>query len=281
MSENKLYYYTTIDKLALILDSKAIRFTRLDLFDDMQEIEPFDECNPLRYIFASCHTKDGRENIPLWKMYSSMENGVRIEFDKNTIFTPKTVTINVPHTQLPFDISTINTSSLLPEQIINSDYWAMPISFNTDLSKKKCQHICYKDVIYNDNFCEIYKNKLSVIDKPNGKGGTRREGSFCPTDFGYYKSEYWKFQNESRFLIYTSPFLKTYSVVNDMLSGQKELETKYIDVKLSDNCFDNTILRLSPNANKSARLIVEALAKDFPNIHIEDSELKDTIRDAK
>lgn len=42
----KLFHYTTIDTLALILDSKSIKFSRLDQLDDKQESEPFAEFNP-------------------------------------------------------------------------------------------------------------------------------------------------------------------------------------------------------------------------------------------
>lgn len=37
-----IHHYTTIDNLALILESKRIRFTRLDLLDDIQEIKGLD-----------------------------------------------------------------------------------------------------------------------------------------------------------------------------------------------------------------------------------------------
>ncbi len=279
MNENKLYYYTTIDKLALILDSKAIRFTRLDLFDDMQEIEPFNECNPLRYIFASCHTKDDRENIPLWKMYSSMENGVRIEFDKRTMFAPSSKVISIPQTDMPHEISPVWMSVLSKDQIINNDYMAIPIG-NLTKVEPICQHIVYKDVIYDDNFKDIYNASLITTDTPNGRSDNtvRREVSMKYENLGFYKSEYWKFQNESRFLIYTVPFVQNFDQMNPILTGERQLSTKHIDVKLYSKCFDDLKLRLSPRISDSSKLIVKALVKDFPNIIIEDSVLKNTIR---
>lgn len=62
-----IHHYTTIDNLALILESKKIRFTRLDLLDDIKEVAGLD--NPIekidKSIFISSWTEDNEENIPL------------------------------------------------------------------------------------------------------------------------------------------------------------------------------------------------------------------------
>ncbi len=42
----KIYHYTTIETLALILESKCIKFSRLDMLDDKTESEPFSVFNP-------------------------------------------------------------------------------------------------------------------------------------------------------------------------------------------------------------------------------------------
>ena len=61
----KIYHYTTIETLALILESKSIKFSRLDMLDNKTESEPFSNFNPLNYIFSSSYTDDESENIPL------------------------------------------------------------------------------------------------------------------------------------------------------------------------------------------------------------------------
>ena len=80
-----IHHYTTIDNLALILESRKIRFTRLDLLDDIKEISGLD--NKLlklsTSIFVSSWTEDHEENIPLWEMYASLNNGVRITMPKD------------------------------------------------------------------------------------------------------------------------------------------------------------------------------------------------------
>ena len=61
----KIYHYTTIETLALILESKSIKFSRLDMLDNKTESEPFSNFNTLNYIFSSSYTYDESENIPL------------------------------------------------------------------------------------------------------------------------------------------------------------------------------------------------------------------------
>lgn len=75
-----IHHYTTIDNLALILESRKIRFTRLDLLDDIKEIAGLDDqiLKLHKSIFVSSWTEDNEKNIPLWKMYASIMNGVRI-----------------------------------------------------------------------------------------------------------------------------------------------------------------------------------------------------------
>lgn len=271
----KLYYYTTVDKLALILHNKAIRFTRLDFFDDLKEAESFSKFNPLQYIFASCHTKDEKENIPLWKMYSSLNDGVRIEFNKDTMFQPQIRNCHIPANA--YEESTYpptRCTALTSEQIINPDYMTLSIgmrNINDDI-------ITYRDVEYDDNFIEKYKNYLQISDRTKPDGRINRELSYSPFNFGFYKTTYWKFQEESRFLIYTFPFCPTTTDISRTISENTKLETKYIDVGLSNLSIENMKIRLAPNASKSTQLIVNALTKEYTKIVIEDSELKGHIR---
>lgn len=57
----KLYHYTTIDTLALILKNRTIRFNRLDKVDDLEEKVVSCGVNLAQYIFASCWTKEQRK----------------------------------------------------------------------------------------------------------------------------------------------------------------------------------------------------------------------------
>lgn len=54
----KLYHYTSIETLALILKHKTIRFSRLDRVDDPDEYSfKEDGITPAHYCYVSCWTK--------------------------------------------------------------------------------------------------------------------------------------------------------------------------------------------------------------------------------
>ena len=67
--EDLIHHYTSINTLALILDSRKLRFNRLDKVDDVKEIDGLTSgfCT---YIYISCWTDEKEESIPLWKMRS-------------------------------------------------------------------------------------------------------------------------------------------------------------------------------------------------------------------
>lgn len=267
-----LFYYTTIQTLALILNSKCIRFRRLDFMDDLKEAEEFSVFNPLQYIFTFCLTRDKTENIPMWKMYSNLETGIRIEFDKDTIFNPKPKGTLIPMSQEKIDFPQYVCTALCPLDIINSDYICLFLPPQN--SDAICQIISYKEIIYNDNFKDLYKKQLCYEDLKQ----RNRKVWLNPHDFGFYKTKYWKFQKESRFLIHTIPFADTAEKIQELLFKNKKLQTEYIDVPLSDGCLNNLVIRLSPKADYASRLIVESLTKGFDNIQIEDSDLKGHLR---
>ena len=80
----KLYHYTSIETLALILKNKTIRFSRLDRVDDPDEYSfKEDGITPAHYCFVSCWTKNSKENLPQWYMYGNSTHGVRIEIDSD------------------------------------------------------------------------------------------------------------------------------------------------------------------------------------------------------
>lgn len=63
----KLYHYTSIETLALILKHKTIRFSRLDRVDDPDEYSfKEDGITPAHYCYVSCWTKNDNENLPQW-----------------------------------------------------------------------------------------------------------------------------------------------------------------------------------------------------------------------
>lgn len=75
----RLFHYTSLKTLALILSSRQIRFSRLDRCNDPLEGRALDFDQSARTIFVSCWTAISTEAIPLWRMYTGDMAGVRIE----------------------------------------------------------------------------------------------------------------------------------------------------------------------------------------------------------
>lgn len=88
---DRIFHYTSVETLALILSSRKIRFSRLDRLDDALEGPMIDGIHFNKYFFVSCWTSQSAENIPQWHLYTEKMTGVRIELPsypfKNKILT--------------------------------------------------------------------------------------------------------------------------------------------------------------------------------------------------
>lgn len=264
----KLYHYTTIDSLARILNSKSIKFNRLDQLDDLTESEEFGSFNPLKYTFSCSFTWDDRENIALWKMYANMETGVRLEFDSTNIFAPNYV--DFPLQPIDGDIKPEPIlTSIKSTDIVNQDFllvfW-MPIC-----DENLGAGIHLKKVKYTDNIKDIYKNLVKFNPVSNSL-----ECDVC--EFGFYKSKYWEFQKEVRLLIYVIPNCQDKNDFDRLLSNERQLKTTSLFVPLSNFALDNLQIVLSPKTTDASRIIVESLTSNLSNISIRDSSLKHMIR---
>lgn len=272
----RLFHYTTIETLALILNSKSIKFSRLDQLDDKTESEPFAEFNPLSYIFSCSLTDDPTESIPMWKMYSNMETGIRIEFDSDSMFSPTIQPTTIPsHRQEKAEFPQYLYTCVKASDIINSDYCLA--YWNSRDEDAVCQCIKIKTVSYVTDFTEKYRSLLQISDIKEGDT-ISREISYNPSDFGFYKSKYWEFQKEVRFLIYAAPFPKDKQEISEIVSGKRQLFTRFILVPLSDICLKNLKITLAPKISEASRIIVSALLDKFPNAQITDSCLMNMIR---
>lgn len=227
----KLYHYTSIETLALILKNKTIRFSRLDRVDDPDEFSfKEDGITPAHYCFVSCWTKNSKENLPQWYMYGNSTHGVRIEIDS--------------------DMFVIEDKKLNPEFFNNTfmqikQFMIMPI-----LSEGLLRDIHYiddvkevKDKIFHQ-FCEQHAIDFKQI--------------------GIYKSKDWAFQQECRFLFYVMPLLAN-GLVNPNYTLQKNICPKVscIDVPIKAEYLNQIRILLGPKVTEAEETIVKSLMKDF------------------
>lgn len=247
-TEIKIYHYTSINNLALILQSKSIRFTSLLSANDKLEGGTKDFGAFGKYVFVSCWTKNPEESLPLWNMYTDRMRGVRIELPL-----------------LPFSCKKIDNRDLLvePFKAINKNGdWLFP-------DQKPFIYIEYTDI----------PEKLN----PSIKIG---EIGLEPVKVGKYKSKLWAFEEEVRFRIYIFPADNTiteepltYDYASDVLESgiPPTVNDHFIEIK--DGAFESMKVRKGPKLRSGDSEIVSALMGKYnPRGAVEESDLQYFIR---
>lgn len=276
----KLYHYTTIDKLALILKNKTIRFNRLDRVDDIEEgaISPAG-VRMGQYTFVSCWTKENEESIPLWKMYTANGKGVRIgleydmfkAYDNSAVLQCGALTFNMKGTAWEHTYTPL-------EDMVNPKYMVIPVG------EKELKYIL-KDIQYVDNVPEaVSKSVFFTQITP-----TYETVSFNTRTLGAYKNKRWEFEKETRFVLIIIPgkeYKRVESFNNDFSQCIYEALKKSIpnsithyDLNLRENVFDGLDIVMSPISSDGEQIIIEALcAKYAPKAAIKRSSLSGNIR---
>lgn len=266
-----IHHYTSIDNLSLILNSRKIRFSRLDKVDDIKEIDGLPNAFST-YVFISCWTYEDEESIPLWKMYTQNLRGVRISLPID-MFEKKLIKAGKYDNFITIEG---DVQSLLDlDQLITESY----VVVNGHNNQKSF----YKEVKYDDNYPEYYKQSI-IKDKDEIKIDNLYS-------FGVYKSEIWKFQNESRFTLYIIPLLPlnhplirgdkkfqidnlNYTIINNIAN-----KIEYIDLKLDENVLNKMEIKLGPLCLTSDKIIVKSLLSTYAkNAKLMMSNLKGNIR---
>lgn len=260
----KIYHYTSIETLALILKYKTIRFNRLDQVDDYEEACYGSGDLNLhlgQYCFVSCWTREDKENLSLWKMYTDYK-GVRIGIDE--------------------------------DMFVTYHAWGIKTYFDTEFYRigKNCVAISFQnevklyDVNYVDNpESEMYK----LVEVINGNMVSTQTAQI-----GLYKKKEWECQNESRFKIVVLPFDEKMKVdsnvtgfesllilLNSMrLSMLKEVSVNVtnIDIPLNVNKIKEMEVMCGPQTTEGEKEIIKKLLQDYPTIEIKDSYFDGKIR---
>lgn len=265
----RIYHYTNIETLALILKNKTIRFNRLDQVDDLEEGKAESlGVQFCKYVFVSCWTDVVEESIPLWKMYGGDSGGIRISLEqemfkeylakdldfKNGTSTIGSITIKIP-----------------PEDLTNPEYLILPIlDYDNPLFYRKIEYV--KDI------SEYVKDAIQ-----NNKDGYKIE----MMRFGYYKNKRWQFQNEVRFVLYIFPYNILQNGADPNASMRlmhsffqnKPLPFHYYDMHLKDDALDNMEITLSPSITEAQKIIVQTLIDKYaPKATIKDSTLGNIVR---
>lgn len=149
----RIFHYTNIEALALILKNKTIRFNRLDKVDDIEEGNAESlGIKFCRYVFASCWTKSKEESIPLWKMYGGDNGGIRISME-HKMFQEYLIT-NLEFNGLRSSGSIM--SKIPASDMINPSFFIFPIlQYDNDMF--------FRDIQYVEDVFEYTKAKFDSL----------------------------------------------------------------------------------------------------------------------
>lgn len=278
-----LYHYTSIDGLAHILRSKKIRFSRLDLLDDVNEGQSKDSVDWRKYYFVSCWTADEEESIPLWHMYTPEMKGVRLKlptkffksYEINLSEVPKF--IHLADTSKAPEGANIRLLSYMPYDMLHrEDYFVMPNFFDDENWPLKVEYTNNEDLLNQDLIG--YNEHLQMT-------------SVNSFEVAKYKKKVWSFQDEWRFRICcfnAAPrSLKDEMSENDYYNLMvKELSTldkgvsqQYFFMEIDDNAFKSIEISLGPKLELAQEIIVDALVKTYcPTASVIKSTLSGHIR---
>lgn len=271
----KLYHYTSLETLALILKNRTIMFNRLDKVDDVEEGTIVSNGVYLgRNVFVSCWTEDAEESIPMWNIYAHGSAGVRIGLRKDMFCDYLIKDLQLANGQ---KTQGYIYDKLPPETFTNNDYWILPI-LNKD------EENFYRHIEYVNDVKEKTNKIVSLTKNEDGTSTT----NISINKIGKYKHKRWEFQHESRFALTAfakNPFLmdpkEAPNIMNNAIMQNQPLPIDRYFMHLKDDVVENIEIIISPEANEGHRLIVEALCNQYlkeNKYKIQQSELGDSVR---
>ncbi len=269
-----LYHYTNVDSLALILKNRSIRLNSLDRMDDLQEQVSVDRQNFGRLVFVSSWTADDKESIPMWRMYTPKQRGVRIRLPINPFVEyPINVKVFSQVMGIPYNGNEMDEAgfkTIIPiTELFGSSYFLHNYSQGNQLVR----------VEYTDDKALLEPNILSIS-----------EGNFSVDvgKLGIYKNTYWEFQKEWRYRLLFMPLSvqnmikehmqgksnEMFALQSKIIMGQAMLPFSYYDLIIRDECFEEMSVMLAPDISESAKICVELLVKEYNSkCVIEESDL--------
>jgi hypothetical protein len=246
--EDYIYHYTSIETLALILQSKKIRFNSLKNVDDINETQFSDEndLNLSSYKLVSCWTSNEDENLAFWNMYTPNMRGVRIKIPRNLFQLYSFMSDEVIGIQ---ENSFIENSLVPKNECFHEKYWILP---------------------FTDHFHKIeYTNDENLL-RPKIFRTENENFTVKIGEIGKYKSKIWEFQKEVRFTLFVLPAKDAYGQTLHPLNDFQKIFTEKISVPIenyfmpiSDYAFENIEITLGPKCTFAEEIIVESLLQKY------------------
>lgn len=239
--KEKIYHYTDIPTLALILKNKTIRFKRFDLMDDRTETDGLPEMLKKNY-FLSCWVLDKNEKIPQWAMYAP--RGVRIEILNKWY---KKFPIPIAGTdqyldKLPLEDSHPARNQFFPKAYFDWYQNGQKYYFSPPMDEEDGFIV---KVEYDENFATLKKEHWREIENGNG---ISLSDIAAPIRF---KDSYWSFQDEVRFYLYAN-----------CKHEDRHSLPEHIDLPIDENALKEIKIRVYPNCSEEDFQKVKDIVSD-------------------
>ena len=256
MNIEVLYHYTSLENLALILNTRKIRFNSLENVDDKLEGETEDVGKIGKHLFVSCWTHTSAEDISLWSLYTNNMTGIRVRMKANPfkqISYKKGEFALYEDTNCFIDLDVLKRDNKSTYANINESYFEVKYTNDRDLLRPKC-----------------YNKESGIIDL---------------SDCGDYKKLIWAFQQEVRYAFFLFPFTNDdyFSYKNnkskdnplDKFINNSTLKSyEHYDVELADDALDDIEVVTGPRMSEGDFILVDALMKQYcKNYTLKRSEL--------
>lgn len=238
-----LHHYTTVNTLALILQHRTLRFTRLDQFDDVTEGRSLGAFPAGARMFASCWSAADEESIPQWAMYGDGMKGIRLSvrpdpFVWSHINIDWHENFSVRGLDAPFSTEEMLAAgvTLTPTIKMRSTFGQL-VRYVSDVEAALQRHVSVG---------------------PAGEMTFWGEGH----EIAFYKSAAWEFQKEYRFVLLASPGPAEpyHGDVPAYLEARRRWQADGVNLISAIPDRLHIDLKLAPDALASAEIVVGPLA---------------------
>ena len=243
----KIYHYTTLETLALILKNKMLRFNTVKNMNDPEEAVTNDFKEALQdYVFISCWTQNSEESIPMWKMYADSAHGVRLESDTNFIhFDGNETNINgmnivVQNVQKSSDCLEKARFILLRQRNDNGDCHYHKVRYSN------AERFFIEDI--SRNGIEQFKYNATI--------------AFAT------KNTHWEFEEEVRFILLGSycedeKMSDNWQYFYNRIVKKKPFSANSVYLKLEDEFFENLKISAAPLMSDGEKILLKSLVRNF------------------
>ena len=276
---DRIFHYTTVESLALILKSRKLRFSRADRVDDATEAPSVQNIEFSKYLFISCWTGEGVESIPQWQLYTPNMAGVRIELPAYPFIQKRFVP---PAAWRNITLTGPILGPLSCEEMWGNSYTVMWMVINRDSFAGFVNYV--------DDVRPIFEKAVSITRSSDGTGSISIDGL---VDLARTKNSNWKFQSEYRFSLVVFPSLPLppegpgqsdfltlgpQHVLTSLLTGV-DPDVKYIDVDIRSSALSELVVTTGPLCSAGTKVCVESLVRQYaPHGRVRNSELEGRVR---